>query len=134
MSPWRGRFWVHPGGGARLLASHCLGGVACYLAGRLMAACTRSPTKGTTWVLRACFMVFPLSMSAAMCTPTLSKGLLSIGMAVRISPLKILPRSCPHWYRALPNGVMVVATMMMSEPSSCHLCFFLRAKNNHLSV
>ena len=59
MSPWRGRFWGRPWGGARLLAGHHLGGVAHFLAGWAMAACTRSPTKGAPRFLRACFMVFP---------------------------------------------------------------------------
>ena len=127
MSPWLGRFRVHPWGGARLLAGHRLDGVACFLAGRAVAACTRSPTKGAMRFLRACFMVFPLRTSLAMRTPSLSTGPLSRGMAEQNSPLK---RPCPRWYWAPANGVMVRATMMMSEPP----CLCLRAESNCLAV
>ena len=130
MSPWRGRFRVRPWGGTRLLAGRRLGGVVRFLAGRAVAACIRSPTKGATRFLRACFMVFPLSTSLAMRTPALSTGPLSRGMAEWNSPLKILPRPCPRWYQAPANGVMVVATMMMSELP----CLCLRTESNRLAV
>ena len=88
-------FQVCPWRGARLLAGCHLGGVAPFLVGRAIAACTRSPTKRAMWFLRACFMVFPLSTSLAMRTPALSTGPLSRGMAEQNSPLKIFSRPCP---------------------------------------
>ena len=121
---------LDPSRGSRALASWPDVVWARFLAGRAVAACTRSPTKGATRFLRACFMVFPLSTSLAIRTPALSTGPLRRGMAKRNSPLKILPRPCPRWYRAPANGVMVVTTMMMSEPP----CLCLRAESNRLAV
>ena len=58
---------------ARLLLAQRSAGVVHFLAS-CTPACMRSPTKGVTRFVRACFMVFPLSTSPARRTLAAAQG------------------------------------------------------------
>ena len=122
---------------AWVLASS-LAGAAHFLAGCAPAACMRSPTKGTSQFMRACFMVFPLSTLLVRHMPACSMGPLSSGIAERNSPLKMLSRPWPCWYLMPAYGVMA-ATMVLSMLLWrrwrwwwCQLLLAFRSESSHL--